>query len=98
MEQRRKYTKQDVLDTAKRCSNWGRWGPADELGVLNFITPDDIARAARLVRRGKVFALGLALDEKGPQRGLFGGRWNPLHEMPATGTDAVAGVQDQTVR
>lgn len=94
----RKYTKQDVLDTAKRCSNWGRWGPDDELGVLNFITPDDIVNAAKLVRRGKVFALGLALDEKGPQRGLFGGRWNPLHQMLATGTDAVAGVQDETVR
>lgn len=25
---------------------------------------------------------------------MFGGRWNPLHQMLATGTDAVAGVQD----
>ena len=98
MAQRKKYTKQDVLDTAQRCSNWGRWGPDDELGVLNFILPEDIVHAASLVRRGKVFALGLALDEKGPQRGLFGGRWNPLHQMLATGTDAVAGVQDATVR
>ncbi len=97
MERRKTYTKQDVLDMARRCSNWGRWGPEDELGVLNFITPTDIVNAARLVRRGKVFALGLALDEKGPQRGLFGGRWNPLHQMLATGTDAVAGVQDETV-
>ncbi len=97
MKAARKYTKQDVLDMAERCSNWGRWGPDDELGVLNFITPEDIANAAKLVRRGKVFALGLALDEKGPQRGLFGGRWNPLHQMLATGTDAVAGVQDETV-
>jgi kynurenine formamidase len=93
----RRYLKQDVLDMAQRCSNWGRWGPDDQLGVLNFITPADIAGAARLVRRGKVFALGLALDDKGPQRGLFGGRWNPLHQMLATGTDAVAGVQDATV-
>ena len=97
MKAARKYTKQDVLDMAQRCSNWGRWGPNDELGVLNFITPEDIASAAKLVQRGKVFALGLALDEKGPQRGLFGGRWNPLHQMLATGTNAVAGVQDETV-
>lgn len=93
----KRYSKQDVLEMAKRCSNWGRWGPDDELGVLNFIQPEDIVNAAKLVRRGRVFALGLALDEKGPQRGLFGGRWNPLHQMLATGTDAVAGVQDATV-
>jgi kynurenine formamidase len=97
MAQSRKYTKQDVLDTAKRCSNWGRRGPDDELGVLNFITPEDIVNASKLVRRGKVFALGLALDANGPQSGLFGGRWNPLHQMLATGTDAVAGVQDEAV-
>ena len=60
MERRKTYTKQDVLDMARRCSNWGRWGPQDELGVLNFVTPADIVNAAQLVRRGKVFALGLA--------------------------------------
>jgi hypothetical protein len=28
------------------------------------------------------------------RRGLFGGRWNPLHQMLATGTDALAGKYD----
>jgi kynurenine formamidase len=51
-----------------------------------------------LVRTGKVFALGIPLDRSGPQTGLFGGRWNPIHTMLATGTDAVAGRQDETVR
>src|SRR5205814_10428989 len=32
--------------------------------------------------------------ENGPQRGLFGGRWNLIHQMLATGTDAVAGKHD----
>ena len=27
--------------------NWGRWGPDDQLGTLNYITPDTIRRAAR---------------------------------------------------
>jgi len=29
--------------------NWGRWGPDDEIGTLNYITPDTIAAAGRLV-------------------------------------------------
>ena len=90
-------TKDDVLKKAEELKNWGRWGPDDELGVLNFITPEDIVNAAGLIRRGKVFRLGLELDEAGPQRGLFGGRWNPMHQMMATGTDAVQGIQEPLV-
>ena len=91
-----KLTKNDVLKKAEELKNWGKWGPDDQLGVLNYITPQDIVNAARLVKRGKVFRLGLELDENGPQRGIFGGRWNPLHQMLATGTDAVAGKHDVT--
>jgi kynurenine formamidase len=40
-----------------------------------------------------VFALGIPLGQGGPQRGLFGKRWNPIHTMLATGTDALAGRQ-----
>ncbi|MBT7361373.1 MAG: cyclase family protein, partial [Rhodospirillaceae bacterium] len=78
----------------KELSNWGKWGKNDELGVLNYITPEDIANAAKLIQKGKVFRLGLNLDENGPQNGLFGGRWNPMHQMLATGTDAVQGIQE----
>ena len=92
----RTYTREDVLDEAERLKNWGRWGPDDQIGALNFVTPEAIVAAARLVRRGKVFPLGLPLDQKGPQAGLWGGRWNPIHTMLATGTDAVAGKHDQT--
>ena len=56
--------------------------------------PEDIVNAASLIRTGKVFALGIPLDRTGPQTGLFGGRFNPIHQMLATGTDAVAGQQD----
>jgi kynurenine formamidase len=48
------------------------------------------------VKGGSLPRLGLNLDENGPQRGLFGGRWNPLHQMLATGTDAMAGKHDVT--
>jgi kynurenine formamidase len=35
-----------------RCSNWGRWGPDDQRGTLNLITPEHRLRAAALVREG----------------------------------------------
>tara|TARA_B100000530_G_C15932039_1_gene477290 strand:- start:1376 stop:2344 length:969 start_codon:yes stop_codon:yes gene_type:complete len=86
----------DILrETAEKCKNWGRWGPDDEIGTLNFIRPEDIVKAAQLIRRGKVFSLGLDFDNKGPQSGLWGNRFNPIHTMTATGTDAVAGNQDE---
>ncbi|MBB3459338.1 kynurenine formamidase [Rhizobium sp. BK313] len=84
-----------AIQTASReLSNWGRWGGDDQIGTLNNVTPADIVDAARLVRKGKVFALGLSLKEP-IQSGLFGGRWNPIHTMLATGTDAVLGNQDE---
>ena len=30
--------------------NWGRWGPDDQLGTLNYITPERISTAAGLIR------------------------------------------------
>ena len=38
--------------------NWGRWGEQDKRGMLNFLTPDLIVKAAGLVKTGKVYALG----------------------------------------
>jgi kynurenine formamidase len=38
--------------------------------------------------------LGLDFNQNGPQKGLWGRRFNPIHTMLATGTDAVAGTQD----
>ena len=81
------------LDRAcERFRNWGKWGADDELGTLNYITPRKIVAAARLVRQGRVIALGMPLDADGPQTGAIG-RFNPIHQMIATGTDAIAGRQ-----
>lgn len=89
-----KFTIDLVHSTAERCKNWGKWGPDDEIGTLNYVTPEDIKAAAQLVRTGRVFSLGLNFDSNGPQKGLWGNRFNPIHTMLATGTDAVAGNQD----
>ena len=77
-----------------RVTNWGRWGPDDELGTVNFITPAKRVAAAALVRSGKAFSLAIPLDANGPLSESWPeGRGNPKHMMLATGTDVAAGRQ-----
>jgi kynurenine formamidase len=94
----RKLTLSDIRAAAERLKNWGRWGAEDEIGTLNFTRPDDILAAARLVQKGKVMSLALAYDSNGPQGGKTNyptlGRFNPIHVMTRTGTDAYSGVLD----
>lgn len=78
-----------LLDLCQKHSNWGRWGPDDELGTLNFITNDMVTAAAQLVRTGRVFSLAVPLDDRGPQSG-GSTRFNPLHLMVRDGSDAIA--------
>ena len=86
-------TRDDIYRTAKELSNWGRWGEDDQIGTLNNVTPEDVVAAGKLIRKGRPFSLALSLKET-IQSGLFGGRWNMIHQMLATGTDAVTGEQD----
>ncbi len=44
---------EEVLAFHRTLSNWGRFGPRDQLGTLNLITPEKRAAAARLVRSGR---------------------------------------------
>ena len=71
---------------ALQVRNWGKWGPEDEIGTLNYITPEKIAQASRLVTAGKVFALGIPLQRNGPQSGTRQ-RFNPIHSMFRDGGD-----------
>src|SRR5262249_48274879 len=88
-------TKADLEASAARNKQWGRWGPDDELGTLNHVTPEMITAAARLVRTGKSFGLALNFDSNGPQRSGTGGpRFNPIHTMLRTGSDACLGHGD----
>lgn len=77
----------DFRSAAERVSNWGRWGEEDEAGTLNFITPQKVAATSALVRKGKVFPLGVEFGSGGPQ-GEFLYRPNPMHMMTADGGDA----------
>jgi kynurenine formamidase len=92
---KRDVTLRTIEAMAKRVKNWGKWGPNDELGTLNYVKPSDLINAGSLVRKGKSFSLGLDFNQDGPQRTGWGGRFNPIHTMLATGTDAVAGRQEK---
>src|SRR5262245_49711905 len=80
----------DFRALGQQLSNWGRWGPDDELGTLNSVTPAHVAAAAALARTGRVFDLGYTLSAQGPQVGI-GGRTNPIHLMSATGESSTLG-------
>lgn len=67
--------------TAARVNNWGRWGADDEIGTLNFITPDAVTRAAACVRSGRSFSLAWPLSfAQNLQMGNLPGR-SVLHTM-----------------
>jgi kynurenine formamidase len=69
-------------ELADRVRNWGRWGPDDELGTVNLVTPEVRRRAAASVRTGRAFSLALPLSEsEGIQTGLLPGRINPVRTM-----------------
>lgn len=42
--------------------NWGRWGDDDVRGTLNYITPEQVKRAAALVRTGRSISMSLPVN------------------------------------
>jgi len=88
---RRAYTTADVEAMAERYRTWGKWGPDDERGSTNYITPERVRAAAALVRSGEVFSLAAPFDRTGPNRGRSGSaRVNPQHVMYKHGGDMLA--------
>ena len=72
-------------------SAWGLFGPDDNLGLVNLMTPARIAAAARLVRRGQLFCLDLPLGSISPALAAFRGtpRHHVLHPPGTAGFDDV---------
>ena len=46
-------------------SNWGEFGPDDQKGRLNLLTPERVVRSVREVKTGERFCLSLPLDYPG---------------------------------
>lgn len=53
---------------AQAGGSWfpSRWGPTDEIGAANLLTPQKVQQAAQLVRRGKTYPLGIPVDRSTP--------------------------------
>jgi hypothetical protein len=57
-------------------STWGDFGPDDQIGRLNLLTPDKVKQGAAEVREGLAFCLSLPLDYPG------GNKLNPRRHAP----------------
>ena len=68
-------------------SNWGRWGEGDERGAVNYMTPEAIVDAAKLITKGKTFSLAIPIDASGPR---IPSRRPPHHFMVSSGIDVTA--------
>jgi kynurenine formamidase len=70
-------------------SNWGRWGPDDERGTLNHLTPVEAKAAAALVETGRTVSLSRNFPtQPGPEN-----PWPAHHHMVIAGDDpCVPGV------
>lgn len=49
-------------------SNWypSKWGPNDEIGAANYLTPKVALEAAKLVKTGKTYSLGITVNTTTP--------------------------------
>jgi kynurenine formamidase len=54
----------DVQGWLSSLSTWGKWGPDDDLGTLNYVGDDQRRAAARLVHGGAVVSCSLPLDPR----------------------------------
>ncbi|WP_300044138.1 cyclase family protein [Ramlibacter sp.] len=73
-----------------RPNAWGRWGPEDEAGAMNHIGPEQVKRAAGLVRTGEVVRLAQLLSHRTP---VPRHRASLQHFMGRDGGDYAAGAK-----
>lgn len=83
------YAQLSQRDDAPKGSNWGLFGKDDQLGTINFLTPERVAAAAKLVRKGAVFSLNLPLHLPDPPLFNRGRYRQTIHrrEAPRLGHD-----------
>ncbi|MET0850904.1 MAG: cyclase family protein [Candidatus Rokuibacteriota bacterium] len=71
MPERPLPTEAEVLSWIRERRNWGRWGPDDQMGAMNLVTPERRVAAARLVRSGRSVSLSRVFPkEPGPNNAL----------------------------
>lgn len=57
-----------ISANAQDDSEWmkSKWGPGDEIGAANLITPESVLAASKLVKTGKTYNLGMIVDKNTP--------------------------------
>ena len=98
----RNLTKADIELWMKELSNWGRWGPADQAGTINLITPAKRKEAAALVKDGISVSMSLKADLPpegfvAPPAGAPGPRYTWEHIMRTTGIGRTEGFAVDTI-
>ena len=85
----RTMTSAQVQALFDKVCNWGRWGPDDERGTLNHLTPAETKAAAALVALGRTVSLSRNFPtQPGPEN-----PWPAHHHMVIAGDDpCVPGV------
>ncbi|MYA68297.1 MAG: cyclase family protein [Gammaproteobacteria bacterium] len=69
----RLVTLEMLAEWEQELSNWGRWGPDDQRGTLNLITPEKTVQAASLVEIGETVTLQhFVLKERAMDSQSFG--------------------------
>ncbi len=57
-------TPEDFVRWRSEFSNWGRWGPNDQKGTANLITPEKVRAAAALVQSGIVVSMSSPVPQQ----------------------------------
>ena len=83
---------EEIFEAVK---NWGRWGPGDERGTLNYLTPGHVRAAAALVRSGRQVTMSIPMstvagpDNPSPWSRRCPRRWS-AGGSPSTATSAAS--------
>ena len=85
MATRQVPSEEEVREYMTTLSNWGRWGPEDEMGTLNLITPEKRVQAGRLVMEGITVNCSEPIDPDGDIEPFYE---RPHHFMMASGESA----------
>ncbi|MGE6449931.1 cyclase family protein [Pseudoalteromonas tetraodonis] len=75
-----------------------KWGADDEIGAMNYITPSSVLTASKLIKQGKVYGLGMAVNKDTP---AFRHRYFEVHtsqpEPKTFGTNKFTYIDDQII-
>lgn len=81
-------TEDETVRMLPTLSNWGKWGPDDQRGTLNYITPAHRQRALATVREGRTLSCSLPIETVAPAAPGNAVHWNIIlggDQVPASG-------------